>query len=102
MTTPSYHLPNLSRRTFARTNPQTVAQRAAIIQELLPGTTSIGEICCGDCANQSAVYREVLGVQRYCGLDIEPAVVAANRAQGIECLAGDALDPAVLRHFLDF
>lgn len=33
---------------------------------------------------------------------LQPEVVAANRAQGIDCLAGDALDPAALRHFLNF
>lgn len=68
MTSPSYHLPDLSRRAFARTNPQTVMQRAAIVQELLPHTIAIGEICCGDCSIQAAVYQQI-GIQRYCGLD---------------------------------
>jgi hypothetical protein len=102
MNKPAYHTPNLDGRPFARTNPQTITQRAALIRELLPDTTAIADICCGDCTTQSAVYHQLPAVQRYCGLDIQPEVVAANRAQGLGCLHGDALDPAALRHFLDF
>jgi hypothetical protein len=43
-----------------------------------------------------------LGIERYRGLDLVPEIVAANQAQGIDCLCGDVLDPMVLGHFLDF
>jgi hypothetical protein len=69
---------------------------------MLPGLTSIAEICCGDCSQQAAAYWQHLGVKLYRGLDIQPEIVAANRAQGIDCLGGDALDPEVLRQFLKF
>jgi hypothetical protein len=39
---------------------------------------------------------------RYCGLDIDAATVAFNRQQGIDCVAGDAMDPATLTAFLDY
>lgn len=40
------HTPDLTKRAFARTNPQTIAQRVALLRELLPGVTSIAELCC--------------------------------------------------------
>ncbi len=95
-----YQIPDLNKRSFARTNPQTVAQRAAILQELLPGLESIAEICCGDCSRQGEVYRRQLGVQTYRGLDIHPEIVAANRTQGLDCICGDAMDSETLRRFL--
>jgi hypothetical protein len=85
---------------FARTNVQTIAQRAAILAELCAGVAGIGELCCGDCSAQWEIYRERLSVKSYRGLDINPDVVAANRARGIECFLGDVRDPAVLAHFL--
>ena len=39
---------------------------------------------------------------RYVGLDISPVIVATNQARGIECVQGDALDPAALCRFFDF
>lgn len=97
-----YQVPDLHRRGFARTNPQTIIQRARLLRELAPGVTSIAEICCGDCSQQRHLYTELLGIQRFSGLDIDPAIVALNRQAGIECLCGDALDSAVLRSFLGF
>lgn len=99
MSNPAYQTPGGEH--FARTNRQTVAQRAALIRKLLPGLQSIGELCCGDCTRQADAYRR-LGVARYVGLDLSPRIVAANQARGIDCLHGDVLDPAVLRQFLDF
>jgi hypothetical protein len=98
----SYRTPDLSKRAFARTNPQTIAQRVAILRELLPGVKSIAEICCGDCSQQLAAYRRELGVEVYRGLDIQPEIVAANRALGIDCVCGDALAEITLRQFLAF
>jgi hypothetical protein len=93
--------PDLSRRAFARTNTETVAQRVALLRELCPAVASIGEICCGDCSRQHAAYRDELGVQRYRALDIQPEIVRENRARGIDCVQGNALDPGALRGFLD-
>jgi len=45
-----YQLPTEAHSTFARTNVQTIAQRAALLRELLPDVRAIGELCCGDCA----------------------------------------------------
>lgn len=95
------NLPDLSRKSFARTNPQTIAQRVALLRDLLPGLRSIAEICCGDCSTQAEAYRQYLDVAVYRGLDLKPEIVAANRARGIDCLCGDALDPTVIRQFLD-
>lgn len=96
----AYHIPNPA-HPFARTNVQTIRQRAEILAELLPGVQSIAEICCGDCRAQAQVYRERLGVQDYRGLDISAAVVAFNRAQGLDCRQGDALSAEAMRPFLD-
>ncbi|HLL54438.1 MAG TPA: hypothetical protein VK447_12870 [Myxococcaceae bacterium] len=96
-----FETPDLTRRAFARTNPQTVAQRVALLRELVPGARSIAELCCGDCSVQWEAYRRELGVERYRGLDLEPEIVQANRARGIDCVQGNVLDPAVLRPFLD-
>ena len=82
---------------FARTNAQTIAQRAALLRELLPDTCSIAEICCGDCQMQRDLYRDVLGVTHYRGLDLAPTIVELNLTHGIECLRGDALDLTVMR-----
>jgi hypothetical protein len=98
----SYRTPNLSNRSFARTNAQTIAQRVAVLRELLPGVKSIAEICCGDCSRQAAAYRQYLGIATYRGLDIQSEIVAANRARGIDCVCGDALDAAALRPFRAF
>lgn len=95
----AYRLPDLA-RPFARTNVQTIAQRAGLIGELLPAARAIGELCCGDCRAQWATYRRELAIDRYHGLDLHPGIVARNRAAGIECDPGDALDPAALRPFL--
>jgi hypothetical protein len=50
-----YRTPNLTRRAFARTNLQTITQRAALLQQLLPGLASIAEICCGDALDPEAL-----------------------------------------------
>lgn len=99
MKTSTPRLPGLSRRGFARTNAQTIAQRAVLLRELVPGIRSVAEICCGDCSRQHQVYTRELGVQTFHGLDLEPAIVATNRARGIDCTLGDALDPNVIRRF---
>ena len=96
----SNRLPDLSRKAFARTNEQTIAQRINILQELAPYVRSVTEICCGDCQRQHHAYKQTLGVQTYRGLDLEPAIVEANRANGIECYVGDALNEKVIRKFV--
>lgn len=96
-----HQLPDLTRRAFARTNRQTISQRATLLQELLPGTRSIAEICCGGCARQWQLYRRRLGLERYGGLDICPEIVAANQARGIDCVCGDALDREALTPFCE-
>lgn len=97
-----YQVPDPEQRSFARTNIQSIRQRAALIQELLPGTRTIADLCCGDCSAQDAVYRAELGVEQYVGLDIQPEIVAANRSRGITCVQGDALDENVVRPFAGF
>jgi hypothetical protein len=72
------------------------------MQDLVPGLTTIGELCCGDCSAQWRIYRERLAVERYRGLDIDPDVVAANRARGIDCVLGDVREAMALRPFLGF
>ena len=93
-------LPDLNRRSFARTNQQTVAQRVALLRELAPDVRSIAEICCGDCSRQHQAYTNELGVQTFHGLDLEPGIVTSNRGKGIECYLGNALDANVIRRFL--
>jgi hypothetical protein len=95
------NLPDIQ-RPFARTNLQTIHQRAGILKELLPGIASLAEICCGDCQQQFDIYRTRLGVQRFCGLDYSQEVVELNHQRKIPCVRGDALDQAVMRSFLDF
>jgi hypothetical protein len=95
-----YQLPAVARNTFARTNVETIAQRVALLRELLPGVTEVGEICCGDCSAQWQAYRDELGVTRYLALDLMPEIVRHNRALGIDCRQGDALDAVALRDFL--
>lgn len=99
---PHYQLPDPTQRPFARTNVQTIQQRAALLHELLPNTHAIAELCCGDCSAQDDIYRSHLHIERYVGLDLQPKIVTANRVRGIECVQGDALDPKVLRRFVDF
>ncbi len=99
---PPYQLPDPTQRPFARTNVQTIQQRAALLHELLPNTHTIAELCCGDCSAQDEIYRSQLHIERYVGLDLQPEIVVANRARGIESVQGDALDPKVLRRFVDF
>jgi hypothetical protein len=99
MTLP-YQTPKPNQQPFARTNLQTIAQRVAIIQELLPELKSIAEICCGDCSRQWQAYCQQFDIEQYRALDLQPEIVAANRAQGIDCLLGDALDPLIMRQFL--
>jgi hypothetical protein len=94
-----YHLTNPD-HPFARTNIQTIQQRAEILCELLPGVQSIAEICCGDCRMQAQVYREQLGIQIYRGLDISAEIVAFNQVHGIDCMQGDALSANTMRQFL--
>lgn len=95
-----YHVPAPSNPHFARTNLQTISQRAEIMRELLPGVQSIGELCGGDCAEQWRAYTQDLGIRDYLALDITPEIVAHNRKAGIDCICGDVLDPEVLRRFL--
>ena len=97
-----YHIPDLTRWVFARTNRQTIEQRVAILRELLPGVRSVAEICCGDCTRQQDIYLRTLNLERYRGLDICPEIVEANRATGVECVCGDALDIHVLSQFQGF
>ena len=97
-----YQIPDLNKWSFARTNPQTIAQRARLLEELFPKIESIAEICCGDCTQQWQAYRQHLPIRAFQGLDIEPGIVDFNRRHGIRCICGDALDKEVLRQFLAF
>jgi hypothetical protein len=97
-----YRIPDPDNPNFARTNIQTIHQRAAILRELLPDTKSIAEICCGDCSEQDRIYREVLGIGKYVGLEIQPEIVELNRSRGVSCICGDALDKGVLQTLLGF
>lgn len=89
-------------RPFARTNPQTIAQRAKLLQELVPQVQRIAELCCGDCIDQWRVYTQQLGVKTYCGLDLEPGILKLNQSRGIPCVCGDVMSPSVLEQFLGF
>jgi hypothetical protein len=95
-----YQTPNLSRRSFARTNSQTILQRIDLLKELAPSVNTIAEICCGDCTRQFQAYSQHLNVRTYHCLDIEPTIVAENRSKGIECYCGDALDKRLLQIFI--
>ncbi|HNT24648.1 MAG TPA: hypothetical protein PKM21_09800 [Anaerolineales bacterium] len=77
----AYHIPNPA-HPFARTNIQTIQQRAEILSELLPGVQSIAEICCGDCRMQAQVYRQRLGVQdyRYTNLSFVQSAAESRKA----------------------
>jgi hypothetical protein len=97
-----YRVPEPGSTSFARTNLQTIQQRAALLREIFPGVKTIAEICCGDCSRQNTIYGKTLRIERYAGLDIQPEIVALNRARGIECDCGDALDAAALLKFVDF
>jgi hypothetical protein len=97
-----YRVPDPDNPNFARTNIQTIHQRAAILREFLPDTKSIAEICCGDCSEQDRIYQELMGIEKYVGLDIQPEIVELNRAKGISCICGDALDKSILQTFLSF
>ena len=79
MNTAPPRLPDLARRAFARTNDQTIAQRVTLLRELAPGVRLLAEICCGDCTRQYQAYTRELGVQATNGLDLDPAIVPANR-----------------------
>ncbi len=96
----SYHRPNLEKQTFARTNRQTIEQRATLIAELLPNTTSIAELCCGDCSWQHRHYSDTLNIQHYRSLDLDPAIVARNQTAGIDCICANVMDRHVLHTFL--
>lgn len=100
MNTTNYQLPNTVRGTFARTNVQTIGQRVTLLRELLPQVHAIGELCCGDCSQQWAAYRQAFPGVAYRGLDLDPSIVVANQARGIACDCGDVLDPAALHPFL--
>jgi len=95
------NLPDIH-RPFARTNIQTIRQRAGLLKELYPGVSSIAEICCGDCQNQYNIYRSELEIQRFRGLDLSPDVIALNRSHHVPCDYGDALDPRAMQPFLDY
>jgi len=98
----SANTPDLTRRAYARTNLQTIGQRAALLRALVPNVRSIAELCCGDCRPQAALYRRALGITSFRGLELVPAIVTMNRQHGVDCVLGDALDPAVLGQFLAF
>jgi len=97
----NYRLPNI-KKGFVHTNVKTVEQRAVLLGNYLPATKSIAEVCCGNCFYQYQIYERELQIQKFLGLDIVPAVVEANKRQGVPCVCGDALNGAVLKNFLDF
>lgn len=96
-----YRVP-VAGRAFVHTNPQTVMQRAVLLETYFPGIQSIAELCCGNCLEQWQLYRERLGVHQFLGLDLDPAVVALNTGQHVPCVQGDVMQPATLARFLGF
>ena len=100
--TRKFQTPNHSRRSYARTNVQTVLQRAEIIGEILPGVQSIAEVCCGDCFHQWETYKQRFNLSSFIGLDIDCQVVASNQALGIGCRRGDANDIEVVKTLLPY
>lgn len=100
-TSMTYHIAQAG-RPFARTNRQTIQQRAEILSQLGYRQSAIAEICCGDGQRQQQIYHAQLQATRYCGLDISSEVVIRNRANGVACVQGDALDGQVIHQFLDF
>ena len=101
MTNP-FQTPDLNKRTFARTNAQTIQQRVYILRELFPNIESIAEVCCGDCQRQWQAYRSELGISRYQGLDLNADIVKRNQEKGIDCICGNALDRTTMQQFQDF
>lgn len=95
-------LPDFARQSFARTNAQTIAQRAKILRELVSDVRTIGELCCGDCTAQSEMYHLTFGEITYCGLDVAHEIVALNRSQHVRCLQGNVMDVESLRLFIEF
>ncbi len=91
-----------SRKTFAKTNIDTVLQRVEIIKTLLPDVKTIGEICCGDCTRQFEIYKENFALSSYRGLDIDPFIVKFNLKKGIECLCGSAVDAGIMKNFINY
>ena len=73
-----------------------------MLHKLLSGIQSIAEICCGDCSLQQQLYTQQLGIRRFCGLDIEPGIVALNRELGVECICGNALDEKTMQALHSF
>lgn len=98
----TYQVPDLSRRSFARTNIQTIAQRVALLSELLSGVSSIAELCGGDCTQQWQAYTQQLGISAFHALDIDPGIVARNRQAGMTCTCGDVLNAGTLSLFVGF
>jgi hypothetical protein len=94
---PGPRVPDPARGSFARTNRRTIEQRVALMHELLPGVRSIAEVCAGDCSVQAELYRRELGVERYLAVDLDLAIVAANRSRGIATMHADALDAHAMR-----
>jgi hypothetical protein len=99
MTRSDYRLPDID-RPFARTNVQTIAQRVGLLRELLPDARAIGGAVLWRLPGAVGHLSARLPIARYHGLDLHPGVVAANRAAGIDCAQGDALEPGALRPFL--
>jgi hypothetical protein len=97
-----YHTPDLTKRAYARTNRQTIAQRVTILRQLIWDAKRIADICCGDCSRQREIYLQELDLLDYRGLDIHPGIVKINQAQGIDFVCGDALDETVVSQFLGF
>jgi hypothetical protein len=87
---------------FVHTNPQTIMQRVGLLKTYFPGIRSVAELCCGNCFEQWRIYHEMLNVQQFMGLDIDPAVVALNTRQNVPCLQGDVMQPATLARFREF
>ncbi|MCG9892743.1 MAG: hypothetical protein MH252_16920 [Thermosynechococcaceae cyanobacterium MS004] len=94
-----YHVPDLRKGTFARTNIQTIQQRISILQKLFSSVESIAEICCGDCQRQRDEYKSNLGVSSYKALDFLPEIAQHNQSLGIDCVCGDALDRKTMQVF---
>lgn len=101
MAASEYHITQ-PQRPFARTNRQTIHQRAQLLRELGYAGSTIAEICCGDCQQQQRIYRDDLQVETYRGLDLSPTVVAFNQAHGVPCVLGDALSDADMGQFATF
>ena len=95
-----FQTPDHNQASFATTNSQTISQRVALLRELLPTVGAIAEVCGGSCLKQWQAYQAAFSLKRFVAVDIDPVIVRMNKANGINCLLGNALDKEVAKSLL--